>query len=64
MEETGGQTCVRRGEPVALGERAWFELERKALKLASLHELFDDPSGFKRTWHVRCVDPPLRPRGS
>jgi len=64
MEETGGQACVRCGEQIALDERAWFELKNKALKLASLREMFDGPSGFKRGWHVRCVDTPLRPRGS
>lgn len=63
MEETAAQSCVRCGEPVTLGERAWFELESNALKLTSLREMFDDGTAFKRVWHVRCVDAPLRPRG-
>jgi len=64
MEATAGQACVRCGEQVALDQRAWFELENKALKLASLREMIDDRGGFKRAWHLRCVDTPLPPRGS
>jgi hypothetical protein len=64
MAETAAQLCVRCAEPVTLGEPAWFELEDKALKLASLREMFNEGSVFKRAWHVRCVDEPLRPRGS
>jgi hypothetical protein len=64
MAQTATQLCVRCGEPVTLAERAWFELEDRELKLASLRELFDEGSAFKRVWHVRCVDEPLRPRAS
>jgi hypothetical protein len=64
MAETVGQMCARCGEPITLGERTWFELEDKALRLASLREMLADPSDFTRVWHVRCVDPPLRPRGT
>jgi hypothetical protein len=64
MEETLGQACARCGEPVTYDERSWFELEGKALRLASLREMLEDHSGFKRAWHLRCVDAPLRPRGT
>jgi hypothetical protein len=64
MTETAAQLCVRCGEPVTLVERAWFELENNALRLASLREMFDDRSPFKRVWHARCVDEPLHPRSS
>jgi hypothetical protein len=64
MEAMAGQACVRCGDQLALDERAWFELENKALKVASLREMIDEPGGFTRAWHVRCVDAPLRPRGS
>jgi hypothetical protein len=56
-------SCARCGEQVTTDERAWFELENGTLKLAS-GEMFDDRSQFKRVWHVRCVDAPLRPRGT
>jgi len=64
MEEKPGEACVRCGEPIAFDERGWFELEDKSLKLTSQHELLGGSAGFNRAWHVRCVDPPLRPRGS
>ena len=64
MEAMAGQACVRCGDQLALDERAWFELENKALKVASLREMIDEPGGFTRAWHVRCVDAPLRPGGS
>jgi hypothetical protein len=43
MEETAGQACTRCGKQVGMDERAWFELENKALKLASLHEMLGRP---------------------
>jgi hypothetical protein len=64
MAETAPQLCVRCREPVTPSERAWFELEDKALKLASVREMLDKGGAFTRAWHVRCVDAPLRPRGS
>ena len=64
MVEPAAQSCVRCGEPVTVAERAWFELENRVLKLATLRDMFDDGAVFKRAWHVRCVDAPLQPRGS
>ncbi len=64
MAETAVQLCARCGEPVTLDERAWFELESTALKLASLREMLADRSPFNRGWHVRCVEEPLPPRSN
>jgi hypothetical protein len=63
VETGGGGACVRCGEQITFDERGWFELESKALRLASLRQLADESVECERGWHVRCVDEPLRPRG-